>query len=152
MHKTGGRLVTRENFHITLAFLGSLDEAGLEQARAAAEEVNLPTFHFELDDLAYWPNSQVVWMGCRAAPEGPRSLAHELRERLTTRALRVEPDKFTLHLTLARWVHKAGSFDFVERIGWDVNEFALIRSETRARGVDYTVLGRWPLGRQGVLI
>jgi 2'-5' RNA ligase len=152
LHKTGGRLVPRENFHITLAFLGSLDAAGLEQAKAAAEEVNLPAFHFELDDLGYWPNSQVLWMGCKLTPEEPRALAHALRERLSGRALRVEPDKFTLHLTLARWVHKAGTFDFVERILWDVSEFALIRSETRARGVNYSVLGRWPLGRQGVLI
>jgi len=152
LHSCGGRPLLRQHFHATLAFLGSLDEGAAQQAMAAADEVNLPAFRFELDDLGYWPHSQVVWMGSKTAPEGPRMLAQELRQRLTARALRVEPDKFTLHVTLARWVHKAGPFNFAERIAWDVNEFALIRSESRPGGVDYTPLARWPLGRQGVLI
>lgn len=149
---SGGRPIPRENLHATLAFLGGIGDAATRQAMAAADEVNLPAFRFELDTLGYWSNSQVVWFGCATPPEGPRTLAHELRQRLTDRALRVEPDKFSLHVTLSRWVHKAGALDHAQRIPWDVNEFALISSETRAHGVDYTVLARWPLGRQGTLI
>ena len=149
---SGGRAIPRENFHVTLAFLGGIGDAATQQAMAAADEVNLPAFRFELDALGYWSNSQVVWFGCSLPPEGPRALAHELRERLMARLLRPDPSKFELHVTLSRWVHKPGVLDHAERIPWDVKEFALISSETRARGVEYTVLQRWPLGRQGVLI
>ncbi|HET7922559.1 MAG TPA: RNA 2',3'-cyclic phosphodiesterase [Gammaproteobacteria bacterium] len=147
-----GRPVPRQNFHVTLAFLGGLDEAATQQAMAAADEVNLPAFRFELDTLGYWPNSQVLWFGCGTPPAGPRRLAHALRQRLTAHTLRPDPGKFALHVTLARRVHKAAALEHAQKIAWDVKQFALICSETRAGGVDYTVRARWPLGRQHALI
>ena len=149
---SGGRPVPRENLHITLAFLGGISDAAAEQAAAAADEVLEGSFEFALDEFGFWPTSQVVWYGCSTPPAMTRSLALKLRERLQARSLRPDSNKFVPHVTLARWVHKAGPFMPAARIPWKVDEFALIRSETRASGVEYTPLARWPLGRQGVLI
>ena len=149
---SGGRAVAWENLHITLAFLGGISDAAAEQAAAAADEVLEGTFSFELDEFGFWPTSQVLWYGCSTPPAMTRSLALKLRERLQARSLRPDTNKFVPHVTLARWVHKAGPFMPATRIPWPVNEFALIRSETHTSGVEYTPLARWPLGRQGVLI
>lgn len=148
----GGQPVPRENLHITLAFLGGISNAAAEQAAAAADEVQGDTFSFQLDEFGYWSNSQVVWYGCMNPPAATRDLALGIRERLQARSLRPDPNKFIPHVTLARWVHKAGPFMPATVIPWQVREFTLIRSEARASGVEYTPLARWPLGRQGSLL
>ena len=152
----GGRVVPPENFHITLAFLGSpppeLEEQVAAKAVATADDVQAQPFSFELDTFGYWPAAKVVWYGCSTPPEALRALALEIRRRLGASGLPHHDDKFVPHLTLARWVQKAGAFAPAQRIAWDVSEFVLIRSETLSAGVRYTQLARCALGRQGVLI
>ncbi len=153
---SGGRVIPPEQFHITLAFLGSV-QAELEPRVAAlaegtASEVAAAPFSFELDELGFWPSSKVIWYGCSHTPEALRSLAMELRRRLHSASLPPDPGKFTPHVTLARWVRKAGPFAPAARISWEAREFVLIRSETLANGVRYTPLARCPLGRQGSLL
>jgi len=147
-----GWSVPAPNFHITLAFLGYVGDAAARQALNAAAEVQAPTFSFDLDEIGYWASSQVLWYGCSGTPSKLRELTLELRRRLTAKGLKFDPDKFVPHVTLARWVRKLGNFGPAERIRWDVQEFTLVRSVTRAGGVDYTPLEHWSLGRQGVLI
>jgi len=153
---SGGRVIPPEQFHITLAFLGSvqpeLEPRVAALAEGTAAEVQAGPFSFELDELGFWPNSKVIWYGCSHTPEALRALAMELRRRLQSAALPLAPGKFTPHVTLARWVRTAGPFAPAQRIPWEVREFTLIRSETLANGVRYTPLARCPLGRQATLI
>ena len=153
---SGGRAIPPEQFHITLAFLGSvqpdLEDRVATLAAATGEAVPSGPFSFELDQLGYWPNSKVIWYGCSHTPEALRELALDLRRRLLNAALPPAPGKFVPHVTLARWVRKAGPFPAAQRIPWEVRELTLLRSETLASGVRYTPLARCLLGRQGSLI
>ena len=152
----GGRPIPAEQFHITLAFLGgvppALEERVIARAEGTADEVQADPFTFELDEMGFWPNSQVVWYGCSQRPEALRALAMDLRRRLQVAGLPHAPGKFVPHVTLARWVRKAGPFAPARRIVWKVRDFALIRSETLPGGVRYTPLAQSALGRQGTLI
>jgi len=152
----GGRPIPPDQFHVTLAFLGGvppvLEERVIARAAGSADEVQSAPFTFELDEMGFWPNSQVVWYGCSQRPEALRGLAMELRRRLQVAGLPPAPGKFMPHVTLARWVRKAGPFEPARRIVWKVRDFALIRSETLPSGVRYTPLSRNELGRQGTLI
>ena len=152
----GGRPIPTEQFHITLAFLGGvpggLEERVIAHAQATAGELQADPFTFELDEMGFWPNSQVVWYGCSQRPEALRALAMELRRRLQVAGLPPAPGKFVPHVTLARWVRKAGPFAPAQRIVWKVRDFALIRSETLASGVRHTPVAQCGLWRQGMLI
>ena len=151
-----GRPNPAEQFHITLAFLGGvprgLEEKVVSHAQVRADELQVDPFSFELDEMGFWPNSQVVWYGCSQRPEALRSLAMGLRRRLQLAGLPPAPGKFVPHVTLARWVRKAGPFVSARRIVWKVSDFALIRSETLPSGVHYTRVSHSALGRQGMLI
>lgn len=153
---SGGRPTSRENLHITLAFLGNV-AAELEARVAAlatdtAAEVAAAPFSFDLDEIGYWPGSQVLWYGCRQTPDTLRELAMQLRRRLQAARLPPKADKFVPHVTLARWVRHSGALPAAVRIPWEVREFVLMRSETLAAGVRYTPLARCALGRQGSLL
>ena len=153
---SGGRVIPPEQFHITLAFLGSvqpeLEERVAALAEGTAAEVQAAPFSFELDELGFWPSAKVIWYGCTHTPSPLRDLALELRRRLQSAALPPAPGKFTPHVTLARWVRTAGPFAPAARIPWEAREFTLLRSETLSRGVRYTPLVRCPLDRQGTLL
>lgn len=147
----GGRPTTPENLHITLAFLGPLPSELLELYQRAAEEVLAQPFTLVMEEIGYWPSAQVVWLGC--ADESPlQSLAQDLRHSLKSRSLPFDKQRFTPHMTLARWAQKASAAKSVTPVPWEVREFALVRSVTQRGGVEYTTLARWPLGRQGTLI
>jgi 2'-5' RNA ligase len=155
-HNSGGRPVPPENFHITLAFLGSvpqeLEERVAAQAAGSGEAVEAEPFSFELDQIGHWPSSRVIWYGCTHMPAPLHDLAMDLRRRLHAAKLPPDPGKFVPHVTLARWVQKPAPLPAPQRIRWEVRELVLVRSETLATGVRYTPLARCPLGRQGVLI
>jgi len=145
----GGSPIPPDNFHITLAFLGGFAAEQVDpvvaQAMVAAREVRGASFTFELDRLGHWPGSQVIWFGCRQVPEAVRILARTLRVSLRAHALEFDRRRFVPHLTIARWVKRAGGFEALAPIPWTVDEFVLIRSVSRPGGVDYAPLGRWPL-------
>jgi len=153
---SGGRPTSREHLHITLAFLGNvateLEARVAALATDTAAEVAAAPFSFDLDEIGYWPGSQVLWYGCRRIPDTLHELALQLRRRLQAAHLPPKADKFVPHVTLARWVKTPGALPAAVRIPWEAREIVLMRSETLAAGVRYTPLARCALGRQGTLI
>lgn len=147
--RCGGKPIPPENFHITLAFLGSFALEGIEPvvatANDAAGEVQGAGFVLALDRFGHWPGSKVVWFGCTRVPDAAYALAQALRERLRLHALKPDGQRFVPHLTLVRWVQQADSFETPAAIRWNVRDFVLVRSVSRPGGVDYTVLKSWPL-------
>jgi RNA 2',3'-cyclic 3'-phosphodiesterase len=109
----GVRFVEPASLHLTLAFLGDLDEAQLElatqatAAAAAAAQVSAP-FALNVAGLGSFgpPHApRVIWAGVggnlRALTETQRALADELAARGFAR----EERPFAPHLTLARLKH-----------------------------------------------
>jgi 2'-5' RNA ligase len=146
---SGGRPVPPENFHITLAFLGSLSSDQAKTAREGAASIEGPSFELILDRFGFWPEPRVVWIGARQVPVEGRRLAADLISALTARGLKPDPKPFVPHLTLARKVGKPGDLGSVKPLRWPVEEFALVRSVTDPAGSRYSVLQTWPLAARG---
>ncbi len=76
------------------------------------------------------------------------TLVDELRSVAGDCGFQVENRDFVPHVTLARKVRKL-PHQWREITGpdirWPVNDFVLVRSQTRAEGVEYEAVGSWPL-------
>ncbi len=142
---SGGKLVPPSNFHITLAFLGSVDGAGELQARHAADSVAVEPFELQMDCLGFWPEPGLLWLGAAQAPAAARNLAVDLMKALRLRGLEPDSKPFVPHVTLARKVVKPGQLGALRPLRWPVREFALVHSLTHARGSEYQLLASWPL-------
>jgi RNA 2',3'-cyclic 3'-phosphodiesterase len=107
------RWVDPSGIHLTLAFLGELDDERLalamEAAHVAAQAV--PSFTYRLTGLGTFgppPQPRVIWMGVEDQPSpyvqgSPLQLAHRtLNRELERRQFEVEKRSFSPHLTLAR--------------------------------------------------
>jgi 2'-5' RNA ligase len=159
--------VPPENFHVTLAFLGSVAESSVAKVEAVgdqvAAEVERASVQVTLDAIEYWRKAKVVCATARL----PRSagaglgdtlagtLATALQSRLT--AAGFTPDLKSLgsvgpgmtggfrpHVTLVRKVlHRIAAMD-IDRVVWSFAEFALVESRTEPEGAVYRVLESFP--------
>jgi RNA 2',3'-cyclic 3'-phosphodiesterase len=107
------RWVDVAGIHLTLAFLGGLDDdrlaLAMEATQAAAEDV--PAFTYSVTGMGTFGSPlqpRVIWMGVQDHPSpyvqgSPLQLAHRaLNRELERRQFEIEKRPFSPHLTLAR--------------------------------------------------
>ena len=138
-----GRRVGNAGLHLTLAFLGTVEEARREALEAALAALDLAAHTLLLDRLGYWHRPQVVWLGASRTPEALAAFVTDLRASLRALELPVEERPFVPHVTLLRKVRRRPPTPPFEPIAWAVDGFVLVQSELRPEGARYTVLRRW---------
>ena len=147
----GGRATRQETIHLTLAFLGEVEEARLPLVLQAAQAVSAAPFALTVDRLDFWRHNRLLWAGCSDPAPGLLVLVEFLRERL--RALSItcdEAQRFTPHLTLVRKVsayQHRGPPDLptLEPQEWPCGRFVLIRSQPTSTGSGYSEVAGFPL-------
>ena len=145
------RWVRREQFHITLKFLGELEHSVIELVKDALEPMNyFAPFMIELDRVGAFPNlsvPRVLWLsGEKGASELGR-LARKVNDVLSDDVgLERERKRFQAHLTLARLKDANLSEELVRKLGevpvlsWECGELLLMRSQLTPRGPIYSQL------------
>jgi RNA 2',3'-cyclic 3'-phosphodiesterase len=139
--------------HLTVAFLGWIDEAQWPAVSRAAAEAAAATGPFELSltgDAGMF-GSRVLWVALAPSDELDQ-LASTARSTLRDEDLPVETRPFHAHLTIAR----AGRGARLRRglveaykgpiATWQVERLVLMRSRLRRGGAGYSVQAAWPLG------
>lgn len=140
-----GRLVTPENLHLTLAFLGPVDADRRRCLEAAATAVRTGTFNLEFDVAGYWAKPRVLWLGCTRPPQALLDLVAALQSGV--RACGFDPDRrpYAVHLTVARNVGRNPGTAGIAPLSWPVEKFVLVESQTRPEGAQYHPLRAWAL-------
>ena len=165
------RWVRPEGIHLTLKFLGETPLERVEAIEAVLGEACAGSsgHGLRLSGLGVFggrasggKGTRVLWAGLEGAVEQTAELAGAIEARLSAlgweREERGQPGDWRPHLTLARVPDRASAEQravwatLVERaegpasIELPVAEVQLIRSELRAGGARYTVLGAFALG------
>ena len=141
----GGKPMPREKIHLTLAFLGEVDDDGLRGAQDAAAALDSKPFPARLDCVGSFRRARVSWAGMLQPEPALIGLQAALESGLRERGFALEERPFTPHVTLARKAERALPRATIAPIGWQANELTLVRSGAGAGG--YSVLKAWRLGR-----
>ncbi|WP_225801110.1 RNA 2',3'-cyclic phosphodiesterase [Streptomyces sp. NK15101] len=159
----GLRWTSRPGWHLTLAFMGEVDEELLPELRTRLERAahRTPSFPLRLHGGGHF-GRRTLWAGVAGDLDALRLLAE--RSDAAARRAGVAMDehrRYHGHLTLGRARGLgAGLGSFVEELGsfeggrWSVTELVLVRSYLPGGGVPgeqprYEVVGSWPLeGRE----
>lgn len=99
-----GKPAPLQNWHITLRFLGRIEEVTYERFLAAIEHLPDP-FTISLDGFGAFPNPRratVLWLGIDQGAEEATKLASIAEEAAQAAGLDAEERPFHPHLTLAR--------------------------------------------------
>ena len=142
---TTGRRVPSENLHITLAFLGNVQEQAIPELFAAAERLRLPGFPLQVDRCGWWKRAKVAWLAPVHTPAPLLDLVEQINLVSRTAGLSVDNRDYSPHLTVARKVTRPVTTLSFEPIHWDVRDFCLVESVTHERGAIYQVIRSWPL-------
>lgn len=158
---TGVRWVAPTNFHLTLKFLGGIDEAMVEpiEARLREQLTLFPRFTINAKGLGVFPSPKrprVLWVGLT----GDRLIALASRVESALQPLGFTPEtrEFTPHLTIGRWRQTALTSKSLNRQleNWRAYDFgislvesvSLIQSVLKSEGASYNRLARVPLGEE----
>lgn len=154
------RWVDRENYHITLKFLGEVQPEKADAIQEAVDVVAVKTqpFSVGVGGFGAFPTirrPKVIWMGVDATP-ALRCLKQDVEWALTDSGFERETQAFHPHLTLGRADTEggAGVFRGLDEMAaslsyegaFDVESVDLMRSKLSRSGPVYTVQGASPLG------
>ncbi len=154
-----GRIVLPENLHLTLAFLGDVAEAMLEEVHFALATLRQPAFEITLAGLDAFGAERPATLNIIAqANAGLGELQRRVRSRLHGLGLEIERRRFVPHVTLARFP-KSMTLEECGRIGrflaaradlrlppFRATAFCLYESILTADRAHYEVLESYPLG------
>src|SRR5262245_41208000 len=151
--------VEPENLHLTLKFLGDVDETDLYAVcKTTAQAVaDVPGFSMELSGVGAFPNAgrpRVIWAG---VTQGAREVTHihdMLDRRFVADGYPREDRHFTPHLTLGRVRHQKRTPNLASALNrlssWEggvtsVYEILIMASQLSPNGPTHTIMGRGPL-------
>lgn len=145
----GGRPSRPESMHLTLAFLGSVPVARLDDLMALGAGIRASPFNLALDTLGRWPGPRVAWAAPSQVPEALIRLQTALAEgarRLGLPPVGAAGQGFRPHVTLVRKVINLPAYSApMSCLSWDCAAFHLVRSRLSSTGSHYESLARWPL-------
>jgi 2'-5' RNA ligase len=139
----GGRPTRPENLHVTLAFLGSVEEARAAEIERVANEVAPRAISLVLDEPGYWKHNRIAWAGASVVPPGIESMVSELRSALARSHIGFDTKGFVSHVTLLRDAREPKAMPALEPIEWRLDGFALVQSVTSPRGSRYEIRKSW---------
>jgi len=134
---TYGRYVSADNLHITLVFLGNIDEKKTECVLASASRIICHPVNLCLDQLGWWKTAQVVWLAPASTPAELAALAGELAGIASRCGIQVDDRPYQAHMTLLRKVRKNPRLPVITPVRWSIRTFALIQSINTPDGVKY---------------
>lgn len=100
--------VKPSNMHLTLKFLGEIDEGQAEKIKELLHEIASEKSIFEtgFSGLGFFPNKQrprVIWLGINKGMEILKDLAEKIDDKTAVLGIEKEERAFSPHLTLGRF-------------------------------------------------
>ena len=153
------RWVKADNIHLTLKFLGQVpsDQMDLITSALRTTVASHAPFALEVSGAGCFPNAhrpRVVWVGVKDDGHRLHALQRAVENAIAPLGYPTEVRDFTPHLTLGRLARDVRQID-QKKIGevveaaavgslgrWEVKQVALIRSDLKPNGAEYTILAR----------
>lgn len=151
---TGARWIDAENYHVTLRFLGDVDEETAHDAALMLGKVRRPPFEVSIEALDAFGGERPRSLIARVAPSPAIVALQAEHESLIRRSgLPAEKRKFTPHVTLAR-LRDASARSVAEylglrggptRLAFTAERFVIYSSRDSVGGGPYVVEAAYPL-------
>ncbi|HKQ73008.1 MAG TPA: RNA 2',3'-cyclic phosphodiesterase [Blastocatellia bacterium] len=148
-----------ENFHLTLIFLGEVDERRIGEVETVCVDSarEFRPFALSLGATGVFPNSRqprVLWAGLSGEIEKTAELKRRLEEKLEQIGFEREGKEFQPHLTIGRMKSNRKTRELLAladlrplpALSFTVSDIVLMRSELHPTGARYSTIARASLG------
>ncbi|MBT8118507.1 MAG: RNA 2',3'-cyclic phosphodiesterase [Gammaproteobacteria bacterium] len=145
MHKLKGRIIKPDRLHITLHFIGPVNDDVRQCMHEAALTVSGKSFDLKLDYLGQFFRARILWLGARVIPVELSELHKDLGQALSACGYQCDRRPFSPHITLMRKCIKPVKHQPEISIPWRIEKFVLVESVQDETGVSYQVLEKYSL-------
>lgn len=143
--KSDMKLVEKQNIHLTLIFLGEIDDYHVNRCKQILAQLKFKKFHASLGSIGFFPSQnyiRTVWIALEPS-ETLKDIYSQIQDKLKEE-FKLD-NRFESHITLARvkfienkqqFVKKLLSLD-IEKKEFEVDSFALKKSTLTKQGPVY---------------
>jgi 2'-5' RNA ligase len=142
--EAGGKPMPEAKIHLTLAFLGSIDDAARARVVETGRTMSAAPFELRIDRTGSFRRARVAWAGISQPPRELLVLQSALQAGLRSRDFALDERPYVPHVTLVRDAARVIAGASIPPIAWRVDALTLVRSETGTGR--YIVEERWALG------
>lgn len=152
----GVRWVAKDNIHLTMKFLGEVEDVQIPAVCRAVQQVAAanPAFEVELSGVGAFPSAarpRTLWVGIDGGAAELIALHERLDAALAELGYRPEERRFSPHVTIGRLrnsrdAHRLADV-LAQKADWkagevQVDQLVVMASELTPQGPHYTVMGR----------
>lgn len=144
-----GKITEEENLHLTLKFLGELNEKQVEEVRRRLKEIKIRKFKAQLREIGVFSKEfvRIVWIKLEGVDELQRQVDKALHGLFT------HEKRFMGHMTIARVKSIKDKTKFygllkrinVKEIEFEVVSFQINESKLYSKGPEYRVIEEFGL-------
>jgi 2'-5' RNA ligase len=146
-----GKFTEPENIHLTMKFLGEIDEKKIPEVKKKLESIKMKRFDMRLGELGIFSKRmiRILWIKL----EGADVLKLQKEIDMALEGMFEEEERFMSHITIARIKHVNNKREFLDYLANTIpkkfsgmaESFSLMESELMPDGPKYTELGRYNL-------
>ena len=138
-----GHAVFPVTLHMTLAFLGDVDEALIPAVEKVADELPAAPFNYGVNIAGCFPKAGVAWLGAKETPWPLFELQKNLQALLAAAKMGHDTRTFRPHITVVRDIKTPFTERAITPVSWPVDHFSLVSARTCPTGPEYEVLNNW---------
>ena len=97
-----GKAVERREWHVTLVYIGDLDERYIPELQDAAKTIQFEPFQLRLDRMEFWPRPKIAAMVPPRTPPVLEKLVEDLSGIVFSAGVEVQQRVYRPHVTVAR--------------------------------------------------
>ncbi|MDP2559745.1 RNA 2',3'-cyclic phosphodiesterase [Psychrobium sp. 1_MG-2023] len=141
-----GRPLPQQNLHMTLYFIGPVEQSKQSLLISAINSTQWPAFHVCFNHLELWPKQRILCLTSGKVAPNLQRVTKQLYEIGAQLGLPAPHYDFNPHITLLRKAHCKPELktNLCELVMTAV-ELLLYESVSEGHGVSYRVLNKWPL-------
>jgi 2'-5' RNA ligase len=143
VRRCGGKPVPPANYHVTVAFVGTLLAERFNAIAAAGRAIEFAQFELLFDRVGYWPRPRVLWAAPSRCPPELNTLVSMLWDRLSDAGLEREARAYQPHLTLCRKLGRPVEAKLAKPVRWSASGFVLVESAVVDGRSSYRVVERF---------
>lgn len=127
----------RSNWHVTLVFIGNIDEQQILPLQGSVAGITCAPFRLRLDRVSFWPRPKIACLEATRTPDELTELVERIAEAMEPFHVPPEKHRYRPHVTIARNARSFPTEPLARPLELTWSDFELIESISSPRGIQY---------------
>ena len=138
--KLAGTYTARDNWHLTLVFIGGFPEDHVPGLQEAARQIDCPALELQFDGIHFWKRPKIMCLYANYVPSQLLGLIRSLESAAQAFGFKPEERPYRAHITIARKARFFAPITLAQPLEFQWSGFHLVESVSTPTGVQYKPL------------